>query len=159
MLMHGKIWNEPASPIYPLLNLDISSQENMTKIVQFYFSMVQTASPIIRQYDPTAKILLFGGLNLYSDGAPNLVLDEDFARQLAAKDIQKFGDAIAVHAYPWSGQVEVKVWQSYTTSLVYYRGLNQSLDVWVTETGQNMTVSGEFGQAQYLTEALNFFPR
>ena len=161
-----EIWNEPMNPSlnWTLLNLTIEQkpniiiEQNMSRIVSFYFDMARAASPIIRQYDPSAKILLFGGLNLYSGDASNLELDKEFARQLAAKDIQKFGDAIAVHAYPWSGQVETKVWQSYTSSLVYYRGLfNQSLDVWITETGQNLTASGEFGQAQYLTEALNFF--
>jgi hypothetical protein len=46
-----EIWNEPAHPSYPLS-------------VERYYSMVQIASPIIRQYDPSAKIVLFGGLQL-----------------------------------------------------------------------------------------------
>ena len=32
-----EIWNEPANPTYPLLNVNISSQENMSQIVEFYF--------------------------------------------------------------------------------------------------------------------------
>lgn len=138
-----EIWNEPANPTYPLLNLNVTneeSQENLGTIIQFYSKMVQTASPIIRQYDPTAKIILFGGLNLWSGGDANLVLDKEFARQLAAMNIQQYGDAISVHAYPWTGQVQQYVWGNYTESLAYYRGLftNKSLEIWVTETGQSI---------------------
>ena len=153
-----EIWNEPANPTYPLLDLNVSTPENMTKIAQFYYSMVQTASPIIRQYDPTAKIVLFGGLNLYSGGDPHLTLDKEFARQLAAMNIEQYGDAISVHAYPW-GQDEPQVWDSCTSSLAYYHGLftNKSLEVWITETGQTIQADGEQGQAQYMADALQYF--
>jgi hypothetical protein len=155
-----EIWNEPANPIYPLLNLNITSQENMTKIVEFYFSMVQTASPIIRQCDPSAKIVLFGGLQLWSGDDVNLALDKEFARQLAAMNIEQYGDAISVHAYPWMDQVKPLVWDNYTESLAYYRALftsNKSLEIWVTETGQSIESSGEHGQAQYMADALGYF--
>ncbi|MGD0072546.1 MAG: hypothetical protein ABSB71_13420 [Candidatus Bathyarchaeia archaeon] len=155
-----EIWNEPANPTYPLLNLNITAQENMSRIVEFYYSIVQTASPIIRQYDPTAKIVLFGGLNLYSGSDPNLALDKEFARQLAAMNIEQYGDAISIHAYPWMNQVQPLVWNSYTQSLAYYRALftsNKTLEIWVTETGQPIEASGEQGQAQYMTDALGFF--
>jgi len=154
-----EIWNEPANPTYPLLNLDITSQENMSRIIEFYYLMVQIASPIIRQYDPTAKIILFGGLNLYSGGDTHLTFDKEFARQLAAMNIEQYGDAISVHAYPWMKQVEPYVWEKYNESLAYYRGLftNKSLEIWVTETGQSIEASGEQGQAQYMTDALGYF--
>ena len=156
-----EIWNEPANPNYPLLNLNVTNEEsqaNMGEIVDFYYSMVQTASPIIRQSDPTAKILLFGGLNLYSGGDDHLSLDMNFSRELASKNIEQYGDAISVHAYPW-GQVEPRVWESYTESLAYYRGLftNKSLEIWVTETGQSMEAGGEDGQARYMADALGYF--
>jgi hypothetical protein len=155
-----EIWNEPANPTYPLLN--ISVQQNISQIVDFYFSMVQTASPIIRQYDPTAKIVLLGGLHLWSGGGNDhsLEFDKEFARQLAARNIEQYGDAISVHAYPWSGQVEPRVWNSYNESLAYYRGLftsNSTLGIWVTETGQSVEANGEQGQAQYMADALGFF--
>jgi len=154
-----EIWNEPANPTYPLLNLNITVQENMNQIVEFYYSMVQTASPIIRQYDPSAKIVLFGGLNLWSGGDPNLALDKEFARQLAAMNIEQYGDAISVHAYPWMNQTEPWVWDRYNESLAYYRGLftNKSLEIWVTETGQPIEADGEAGQAQYMADALGYF--
>ena len=60
-----EIYNEPANPRYTLAPERFNSTESMSKIVAFYFSMVEIASPIIRQYDPTAKIVLFGGLNLW----------------------------------------------------------------------------------------------
>ena len=72
----------------------------MSKIVDFYYSMAQTVYPIIRQYDPTAKIVLFGGLNLYSGSEQHLTFDEDFAKQLANMNIEQYGDAISIHAYP-----------------------------------------------------------
>jgi hypothetical protein len=90
-----EIWNEPANPTDPLQNLSPTSPENMTKIVNFYFSMVQTACPIIRLHDPSAKILLFGGLNLYSGSEIHLDLDENFSSQLVAMGIEQFGDAIS----------------------------------------------------------------
>jgi hypothetical protein len=127
-----EIWNEPANPTYPLLNLNVSSQENMSQIAQFYFLMVQTASSIIRQYDPAAKIVLFGGLNLWSSNDPHLALDEEFARQLSAVNIEQYGDAISIHAYPWMEHVESSVWEKYGESLVYYQGLfsaNKSLEI------------------------------
>jgi hypothetical protein len=153
-----EIWNEPANPTDPLQNLSPTSPENMTKIVNFYFSMVQTACPIIRQHDQTAKILLFGGLNLYSDSDIHLDLDENFSSQLAAMGIEQYGDAISVHAYPWR-PVQPQVWGSYASSLAYYKGLftNKSFEVWVTETGQPVEVSGESGQAQYMNDTLSFF--
>jgi hypothetical protein len=152
-----EIWNEPANPTYPLLNITI--QENMSQIVEFYFSMVQTASPIIRQYDPSAKIVLFGGLNLWSGNDPHLELDKNFSKQLAAMHIEQYGDAISVHAYPWRDQVETWVWDKYTESLAYYHELftNKSLEIWVTETGQSIEASGEDGQAQYMRDALQYF--
>lgn len=123
------------------------------------FKMVQTASPIIRQYDATAKIILFGGLNLWSGGDANLVLDKEFARQLAAMNIQQYDGAISVHAYPWTGQVQPYVWGNYTESLAYYRGLftNKSLEIWVTETGQSIEDGGEDGQVRYMADALAYF--
>jgi hypothetical protein len=141
-----EIWNEPANPAYPLS-------------VERYYSMVQIASPIIRQYDPSAKIVLFGGLNLWSGGDPNLALDKEFARQLAAMNIEQYGDAISVHAYPWMNQTEPRVWDRYTESLAYYHALftNKSLEIWVTETGQPIEAGGEQGQAQYMTDALGYF--
>ncbi len=154
-----EIWNEPANPTYPLLNLNITTQQNMSRIVEFYYSMVQTASPIIRQYDPTAKIVLFGGLNLWSGNDPNLALDKEFAQQLAAMNITQYGDAISVHAYPWMEQVQPWIWEKYDESLAYYRGLftNKSLEIWVTETGQPIESGGEQGQAQYMTDTLQHF--
>ena len=162
-----EIWNEPANPApnWTLLNLTIEQkpniiiQQNMSQIVDFYFSMVQTASPIIRQYDPTAEIVLFGGLNLYSGGAPNLQLDKEFAQQLAAMKIEQYGDAISVHAYPWMNKTEPRVWDSYTESLEYYSGLftNKSLEIWVTETGQSIEDGDVGGQSEYLGDVLGFF--
>lgn len=158
-----EIWNEPANPNEncTLLNLKLPSEENMTKIVDFYYSMAQTAYPIIRQYDPTAKILLLGGLHLWSGGGndTSLELDRNFSRQLAVKNIEQYGDYISVHAYPWNGKVEPQVWDSYTDSLGYYRGLfqNKSVEVWVTETGKPIEEDGENGQAQYLVDAFGYF--
>jgi hypothetical protein len=153
-----EIWNEPANPNInnTLLNLTLPSQENMSKIVQFYFSMIQIASPIIRQYDPTAKIVLFGGLNLWSGDDPNLELDEDFAQQLTNMDIEQYGDAVSVHAYPWSTKIESTVWQKYDEALAYYRELF-TLEFWVTETGHYVDFEGEEAQAQYMRDALNYF--
>jgi hypothetical protein len=151
-----EIWNEPANPTYPLLDLSIPSQENMSKIVQFYFSMVQIASPIIRQYDPTAKIVLFGGLNLWSGDDPNLELDKEFAQELAVLNIEQYGDTVSVHAYPWSTKIEPTVWQKYDETLDYYRKLF-TLEFWVTETGYYVDFEGEEAQAQYMRNALDYF--
>jgi hypothetical protein len=153
-----EIWNEPANPKqnWTLLNLNISSPENMSKIVQFYFSMVQIASPIIRHYDPTAKILLFGGLTLWSGNASNLALDKEFALQLAALNIKQYGDAISVHAYPWTEKVEPSIWEKYDQSLDYYKGLF-NMEIWVTETGYAVGSEGESGQAYYMSDALQYF--
>lgn len=142
-----EIWNEPAHPSYPLS-------------VERYYSMVQIASPIIRQCDPSAKIVLFGGLQLWSGGDVNLALDKEFARQLAAMNIEQYGDAISVHAYPWMEHVESWLWKKYDASLTYYRELftsNKSLEIWVTETGHPIEFDGENGQAQYMRDALQYF--
>jgi hypothetical protein len=153
-----EIWNEPANPTYPLLNLEPSNQENMSRIAEFYFSMVQIAAPIIRQYDPSAKILLFGGLNLNSGNDSNLRIDKEFARQLAAMNVERYGDVISIHAYPWNTQAQPGVWDSYSKSLEFYHGLftNSSLEFWVTETGQT-TEDSEKEQAQYMAGALGYF--
>jgi hypothetical protein len=163
-----EIWNEPANPTYPLLNLELNMskpnyQGNLVAIVGFYFSMAQSAYPIIRQHDPTATILLFGGLNLYSGNVSNLQIDEEFASLLAARNIQQYGDAISIHAYPW-GPINTQVWQIYNSSLANYCELftNKSLDLWVTETGQPFINNSEIkidetAQARYLSEVILFF--
>lgn len=147
-----EIWNEPTST-----NLGWQLQAD-------YLSMVQTASPIIRQYDPDAKIVLLGGLQLYTGGpATSYILnaDLDFARNLSSYNLLQYGDVISVHAYPWSGQVSQTVWDNYNTSIVQYREIfgNSSLDIWVTETGQNLTDCNgdEVAHAQYLNGSLSFF--
>jgi len=152
-----EIWNEPANPKYPLLDLSIPSEENMSRIVQFYFSMVNISSPIIRQYDPSAKIVLFGGLNLWSGSDPHLALDKDFAEQFATMNIEQYGDALSVHAYPWMEKVESWIWEKYSDSLAYYRELYPSLEIWVTETGHPVEFEGEEGQARYMCDALQYF--
>ena len=151
-----EIWNEPANPTYPLLDFTLPSQENMSKIVQFYFSMVQTASPIIRQYDPSAKIVLLGGLNLWSGNDPHLELDKEFAQELAVLSIAQYGDAFSVHSYPW-GKSKSSIWENYSDSLAYYQELHPSLEIWVTETGYPLEYEGEEGQAQYMRDALDYF--
>jgi hypothetical protein len=139
-----EIWNEPKSP-------------NYTIPTEKYFDMVKIASPIIRQYDPSAKILLFGGLNLYSGGGPNLDLDKAFAEEMSKTNITMYGDIISVHAYTW-GNNESIVWENkYTESLNYYRSLFGSLEVWVTETGKPLEEGNEIITAQYLSDAYNFF--
>ena len=156
-----EIWNEPANPAVNRTLLNATLPENMNQIVQFYFSMVQTASPIIRQYDPTAKIVLFGGLNLFSGGDPHLELDKNFSKQLATLNIEQYGDVLSVHAYPWMDRPQPSIWKNYTDSLEYYKELYPSLEIWVTETGHYMhaciDVEGEGGQARYLVEALQYF--
>jgi hypothetical protein len=142
-----EIWNEPAHPSYPLS-------------VERYYSMVQIASPIIRQYDPSAKIVLFGGLQLWSGGDVNLALDKEFARQLATMNIEQYGDAISFHAYPWMEPVKSWIWEKYDESFAYYRQVfssNKSLEIWVTETGYPIDFDGEDGQAQYMRDALQYF--
>ena len=114
--------------------------------------MVQIASQIIRQNDPTAKIILFGGLQLYTGGSGTAAIiagDKEYARNLSTLNIMQYGDAISVHAYPWGGQVSKSVWNAYSASLAEYRTIfnNSSLDIWVTETGQNITDSGEDGSS------------
>lgn len=155
-----EIWNEPASLMYPVLGLNVSHPENLTTVAEFYFLMAQTAYPIIRQHDPSAKIVLLGGLNLWSGGAINLDLDMQFARQLVGMGILQYGNAISVHAYPWAEQVAPDVWEKYGDSLAYYRGLfpqNSSMEVWATETGHPVDFSGEDAQAQYMSGALEYF--
>ena len=156
-----EIWNEPSNVSYPLLDLALTGSDyakNMKRIVQFYFSMVEIATPIIRRYSSSAKILLFGGLNLFSGGDRHLALDKEFASQLAAINIQQYGDAISIHVYPWMSQATQVVWDNYERSLQFYRSLlNSGLEVWVTETGQAVNDGGETGQAQYLKKALDFF--
>jgi hypothetical protein len=139
-----EIWNEPAHP-------------NYTLSTEKYYSMVQIASPIIRQYDQSSKIVLFGGLNMWSGNAPHLDLDKNFSKQLTTMNIEQYGDALSVHAYPWMEKVESWIWEEYTDSLAYYRELYPSLEVWVTETGHYVDVEGEQGQARYLTDAIQFF--
>ncbi len=159
-----EIWNEPTNRQYPLLNLSLTneeSQQNMTAIVNFYYAMAQTAYPIIRQNDPTAKILLFGGLHLYAEGnQPDQVkLDKDFADRLAATNISAYGDGISVHAYSW-GKSLGSVSQTYSASLAYYRALfNDSFEVWVTETGMPIQPisADEAVQAHYMIDALHYF--
>jgi|YelNatPaOPRAMG01_1025707.scaffolds.fasta_scaffold11442_1 hypothetical protein len=142
-----ELWNEPAS-----------TQQGW-QLQADYFSMVKIASPIIRQFDPTAKIVLLGGLQLYK-GSPNVPSDDkEFADNLP-KNITDYGDAISVHAYPWAKSSFD--WESqYDASMKYYRGLfsNQSVEIWVTETGQNITDCGgnQQLQAQYLKDSLDFF--
>lgn len=143
-----EIWNEPTST-----NPGWQLQAD-------YLSMVQSASPIIRQIDPTAKTVLLGGLQLYTGGSTTqLDGDKAFAGNLSQYNLMQYGDAISVHAYPWGTEVSLSVWDSYLESLEAYRGRlgNSSLDIWVTETGYNITNSTEASQARYLQDALDFF--
>jgi hypothetical protein len=75
-------------------------------------------------------------------------------------NIEQYGDAISVHAYPWMKHVESWLWEKYDESLTYYRELftsNKSLEIWVTETGHPMEFDGENGQAQCMHDALQYF--
>jgi hypothetical protein len=156
-----EIYNEPTSLTYPLLDLDLMGAQNQTRltaIVDFYAEMVQTAAPIIRQYDPTAKILLLGGCHLYTGGDPQLAVDEAFAEQLAAKGIAQYGDGVSLHAYPWNQSDLAALHQNYAAGLAFYRNLfGGSLEVWVTETGKPLEETAEAGQATYLADALDYF--
>jgi len=129
----------------------------MSQIVEFYFSMVEIASPIIREYDPSAKIVLFGGLNLWSGDDPQLGLDKNFAHQLADRGIEQYGDALSVHAYPWMEKIEPLIWEKYSDSMVFYRELYPSLEIWLTETGHPIDFGGESAQAQYMHDSLDYF--
>jgi hypothetical protein len=141
-----EIWNEPTSP-----NPDWQLQVD-------YLSMAQTASLVIREYDPAAKIVLLGGMQLYTGSSTDyLEGDKVFAANLSAQNITKYGDAISVHAYPWSGNVTSSVWDNYKSSLEFYRGLFPGMEIWVTETGQPIEDADETGQSQYLNTALSFF--
>jgi len=151
-----EIYNEPANPNYALAPEKFNSTENMSQIVEFYFSMVEIASPIIREHDPSAKIVLFGGLTLWSGNDPHLKIDKEFAQELAALNIGKYGDAVSFHAYPCMGIVESWIWEKYHQSLAYYSDLF-ALELWVTETGHYVDFEGEDGQAQYMCDALDFF--
>jgi hypothetical protein len=152
-----EIWNEPANPAVNWTLLNATLPEDMTEVVQFYISMVQVAAPIIRQYDPTAKIVLFGGLNLWSAGAPNLELDKDFATRLAAMNIEQYGDVLSVHAYPWINVTSSWDFNKFGDALSYYKGLFPSLEMWVTETGHYVDDEDEEGQARYLRGAIQYF--
>lgn len=143
-----EIWNEPTST-NPGWQLQVD-----------YLSMVQVASPIIRQIDPTAKIVLLGGVQLYTGGNKTHLEDDlAFAGNLSSYNILQYGDAISVHAYPWGIDVSASVWNSYKNSLDAYRNKlgNSSLDIWVTETGYNLTGSTESAQAQYLQDSFDVF--
>ncbi|MCW4028540.1 MAG: hypothetical protein NWE92_02690 [Candidatus Bathyarchaeota archaeon] len=156
-----EIFNEPSSWKYPLLGLNLSnqqSQENLTKIADFYYQMAQTAAPIIRQYDPTAKILLLGGCHLYTDTDPQISLDEAFAEKVVSKGIEHYGDGISLHAYPWGKSDTVLLQQKYDEALVYYRELfGDSMEVWVTETGKPLEEADEAGQATYMADVIEYF--
>lgn len=139
-----EIWNEPAHP-------------NYTLSAEKYYLMAQMAFPVIRQYDPSAKILLFGGLHLWSGDDSHRELDMEFAHQLAVMNIQEYGDAISLHAYPWMDKVESWIWEKYDESLAYYNEVFPSLELWITETGHPIEGDGENGQAQYMRDALQYF--
>jgi hypothetical protein len=152
-----EIWNEPANPNVKWTLLNGSLPEDMSQIVEFYYSMVQVASPIIRQYNPDAAIVLFGGLNLFSGADPNLEYDKDFAARLAAMGIEQYGDAFSVHAYPWTDDTSLWSCRAYDDALEYYQQLFPSLEVWLTETGHYVDSEGELGQAQYMRDAVEYF--
>ena len=121
--------------------------------------MTKNASSIIKENDPSAKIILFGGLNLYSGDDIHLQLDKNFASQLAAMNIAQYGSAISVHAYSWKGTdtPTQDVWDNYTQSLLYYQSLFLAKEIWLTETGQEFDSSNENLQAQYLLNSHQFF--
>ena len=75
---------------------------------------------------------MFGGLNLWSGGDPHLELHKNFSRELANRNIEQYGDAVSLHAYPWSETIEATLWQRYDEALAYYRELFD-LEFWVTE--------------------------
>jgi hypothetical protein len=155
-----EIWNEPTSPSYPLLDLNITNadvERNMATIVDFYFNMSKTASTIIHKNDPNTTILLLGGMNLYSAGDPNFELDWNFSSQLADRGIGQYGDAISLHAYPWTNDSTTNFLVNYSDALIRYQKLFPSHELWVTETGQKLNNSNEVIQAGYLNQAFNFF--
>ena len=151
-----EIYNEPANPTYTLSKEEYNSTKSMSQLVEFYFSMVEIASPIIREHDPSAKIILFGGLNLWSGTESYLELDKEFAQQLVNMGIEQYGDAISIHAYPWMEKIEQWLWEKYNEALAYYSELF-TLELWVTETGHYVDFEGEEEQAQYMRDALNYF--
>jgi hypothetical protein len=148
-----EIWNEPANKAYPLMTNNANN--NLTQTVQNYYWMVKTSSSIIRQYTPSAKIVLLGGMQIYAD-SNQIQVDKEFAGQLAQTNVSLYGDAISIHAYNWNQNIQT-VLNQYSQNLNYYKSLFNNMPVWVTETGQPTEYSGEIGQATYLTTAFQFF--
>jgi hypothetical protein len=152
-----EIWNEPANPRANWTLLNATLPDEMSHIVDFYYSMVQIASSVIREYDPSSTIVLFGGLSLFSGGDSNLEYDMDFAGRLATMGIEQYGDAFSVHAYPWSNDMSLWSFRAFDNALAYYRELFPSLEVWVTETGHYIDSEREEGQARYMQGAIEYF--
>lgn len=148
-----EIWNEPSNTEYSLMT-DYANA-NLTQTVQNYYWMVKTSSPIIRQYAPSAKIVLLGGMQLYAD-SNQVQVDKEFASQLAQTNVSLYGDAISMHAYDWNQNLQTVLGQ-YSQNLNYFKSLFNNLPVWITETGQPIEYSGESGQSSYLTSAFQFF--
>ena len=88
-----ELWNEPTS----------TNPGLATCRPDYLWMNRRFASPIIRQLDPEAKIVLLGGLHLYT-GGDHLVLHRieiAFTSNLSSYNLIQYGDAISVHAYPW----------------------------------------------------------
>ena len=54
-------------------------------------------------------------------------------------------------------KIEPIIWEKYSDSLSFYRELNPSLAIWLTETGHPTDFEGESTQAQYMHDSLDYF--
>jgi hypothetical protein len=54
-------------------------------------------------------------------------------------------------------KIEPLIWEKYSDSMVFYRELCPSLEIWLTETGHPIDFGGKSAQAQYMHDSLDYF--
>lgn len=92
---YWEIWNEPDIPF-------LRPPEGMTN-AEAYYQLVSSASPIIRELDPTAKIMMSPAYYLKKRNDPT-GYQPDFTERFIEMGGMRFVDIYAIHFYLTAGQ-------------------------------------------------------
>jgi hypothetical protein len=158
-----EIYNEPLGANFA------SGYENRN--ASHYFNMIKSAYSIIKNNNPNATIVCFGGAQMFSSVfSSNSVQNEFlFYQQVWKYGAAKYCDAISLHAYnqPYYNFSQIvdngeTLEQSYNNTLNMYENLTGK-PIWITETGipsNNWTAGinySEQKQAAFLRQDFDFF--
>jgi hypothetical protein len=143
-----QVWNEPSSPAYYWPKPSAAG----------YADLLGLAADVIREQDPSARILLAGLFGTPGGGPGGIFLPRFLDRLYDVQGVEEDFDAVALH--PYSPGIDGMKAQIELARREMRQAKDAATDLWVTELGwasdgpkEIQAVKSERGQARTLTRA------